>query len=880
MTGLLVRQFRAGPWPTLLLAFTVAVMSLVSTLVPRMTIQLDDRQLAQSLGAVSASQGDVSALWTTWSVAPEGSPDPWAGPREAAEATRMAQPEPLRSLLRPAQFIGSQPVATAWQPPEGSQYFRVTTEMLIDPDLADRAELVDGAWPGLPAADEPFGLALVESFALQAGLKVGDRPGGGDLVVSAIFRPLDETDTRWEHSPYGVRYAEATNPDRGTELLGGVFLSPELAAGDPSGRLQSPFSYDVFYGLDSQAVGSRGIDAGQLGAQLTGMLAKRYPPVPADDAAPSEDNAPIEFHSDLSALLTTVQEARATTHTLIAVSAIGPLGVGLALVVLCAQLVLYRRRSATTLLAARGMSPVQLRTLLAVEGVAVGVPAALVGQVAAHAAVPGPVRWWALPITIIVALLPSAALALAAPGESQRDRRDAGSARGRWMVASEVLLALAGAGATWRLLTTRAAQASGLDVLGAASPVLLTLLACLLVLRIYPAPLRLLVTTFRRGRGFTGFMGSARALREPAGGIVPVVTIVLGTTISITSAALLGTISVGTERAVWASNGSTLHVSGPRMTDEVADDLRAIDGVDAVALVSQASDNSALRIGDREVRVRVWLSGAELSGAYAASRDGSPLPGDVFGSASPVPVVLGGVDTPSSGTGTIAGLGDVRVVGHLDVLPGVTDGSAWAFVARQNWPENQRGNATTALIAVDGGADVAQVSADVASVLPLAHITSTGAELDALRDSPTVAGLSSMFVVFTVVTGALMVLAIFTAQVMTADDRRSAAAVLRTLGLSGRQLRALTAWELGPVVVVALLLGVGVGVGIAALMLAGVDFRALTGGTLDPALHLDPLWVGGVTAGLLAASVVAVGVSSWLAGRTNIAEELRHGEER
>jgi len=143
-----------------------------------------------------------------------------------------------------------------------------------------------------------------------------------------------------------------------------------------------------------------------------------------------------------------------------------------------------------------------------------------------------------------------------------------------------------------------------------------------------------------------------------------------------------------------------------------------------------------------------------------------------------------------------------------------------------------------------------------------------------------VAGLSRIFVTLTAVTALLMMLAIGTSQIMTADDRRSAAAVLRTLGLRPGQLRALTAWELGPVVVVALALGVAVGIGIAALMLATVDFRSLTGGSLDPALYLDPLWVGGVGAGLLLAAAAAVTGSSWLAGRTNIAQELRLGEER
>ncbi len=882
MISLLVRQVRARPWPTLLLALTVSLLSFVAALIPRMSAELDDRQLEHSLADVSAVQGDVSAPWTTYRIAPTGAADPWAGPREATELIRAAQPEPLASLLEPAQFVGRQPVAAAWTPEEGSPYYGVEAQILLDPDLPSHTELLDGAWPVIGADDAPFQVAVVDGFAERAGLRVGDEISAG-FVVTAVFTPVDPGDTRWEHAPYGRGYGEATDADRGLQLLGGIFVAPDLAAGDPSERLQSPFAYDVFFGPNPAAVTTRGVDVGTLSAQLTGFLAKRHSPVVAtdggvDDPATFEDNQPIAFHSDLNALLLRLEARRRTTHTLIGVSAAGPLGVGAALVALGAQLVLHRRRATTALLAARGMAERQLRGLLAAEGLTVGVPAALLGLLGAVALVPGPITWWAWPACIAIGALPAAALAWAAES-GHRGRREIAAGNGRWRLVAEVLIAAAAAGATWRLLTTRGQDSSGIDLLGAAAPVLLALLGCLLALRVYPAPLRLLLAGFKRGRGFTGFMGSARALRDPAGGILPVVTIVLGTTISVLAAALLGTVTVGTERAVWAGNGSTIHVSGPRISEETAQRLRGVEGVEAVSLVRLASDNSALSIGGEEERVRVWVADAHLAEAYAVARDGSPLPPGFFEASSPVPVVLGGAGTPTSGRGTLAGVGDVTVAEHLDVLPGVTEEAAWALVSADNWPGDLP-PARTALVAVSPGADVAALAAEVSGMFPQANVSTVDDELRELRTSPTVAGLSRIFVTLTVVTALLMMLAIVTSQVMTADDRRAAAAVLRTLGLRPGQLRALTAWELGPVVVVALSLGVVVGIGIAALMLATVDFRALTGGSLDPALYLDPLWVGGVGVGLLLAAAAAVTGSSWLAGRTNIAQELRLGEER
>ena len=57
---LLARQLRHRPWPTLLLALTIAVASALATAVPRLSSDLADRQLAQRLAALSAVQGDVS----------------------------------------------------------------------------------------------------------------------------------------------------------------------------------------------------------------------------------------------------------------------------------------------------------------------------------------------------------------------------------------------------------------------------------------------------------------------------------------------------------------------------------------------------------------------------------------------------------------------------------------------------------------------------------------------------------------------------------------------------------------------------------------------------------------------------------------------------
>ena len=62
-------------------------------------------------------------------------------------------------------------------------------------------------------------------------------------------------------------------------------------------------------------------------------------------------------------------------------------------------------------------------------------------------------------------------------------------------------------------------------------------------------------------------------------------------------------------------------------------------------------------------------------------------------------------------------------------------------------------------------------------------------------------------------------------------------------------------------------------------VLSAMDLRALTGGTEQPALVLDPLVVGGVLGGVALLTVLAVLVFTGVSRRADLATELRMGEE-
>ncbi|MFC5043819.1 FtsX-like permease family protein [Ornithinimicrobium kibberense] len=104
-------------------------------------------------------------------------------------------------------------------------------------------------------------------------------------------------------------------------------------------------------------------------------------------------------------------------------------------------------------------------------------------------------------------------------------------------------------------------------------------------------------------------------------------------------------------------------------------------------------------------------------------------------------------------------------------------------------------------------------------------------------------------------------------------------AVLRTLGLRPGQTRALAAWELGPVLATSLVVGAVLGLVVPWVLVRAVDLTGLTGGRSQPPLAVDPLVVGAVLAAVALTVLTAVTVSAWLAGRTNLAQALRVGED-
>ncbi|MDO5678643.1 MAG: hypothetical protein Q4G35_14195, partial [Propionibacteriaceae bacterium] len=269
MIRLVWRQFAANPWPAILLVFTTALLAALAVATPRLIADLDDRQLGEKLASLSALQGDVSGTWAREVTSPDGNLDGgiWPGYEAAANNILQAQPEPLRTLLKPAQFLATAPNGPIrFVPPQESGYHLATINVYVDRYLPQHAGLTDGAWPQLQSADpgdtSPAEVAIVDKLAERMGWTPGSLISPR-LVVSGVFRPTDPDDTRWQHVFYGRQYGEKADPNLGVELIAGAFLAANnagLLAPLPDEHYQGATDYALWFGLDADAVAASGTD--------------------------------------------------------------------------------------------------------------------------------------------------------------------------------------------------------------------------------------------------------------------------------------------------------------------------------------------------------------------------------------------------------------------------------------------------------------------------------------------------------------------------------------------------------------------------------------------------------------------------------------------
>ncbi|WP_129789335.1 FtsX-like permease family protein [Promicromonospora panici] len=846
----------------------------------------------------------------------------WAPFLANLDTVRAETPEPLRSTMGAPRFHVTSTDEAYTDPTPGSRLSQAKVFLRAATDVAEHGELVEGRWPeatpgpvfaddgmGSPTRPEepapPVEVAVSRVVADRYGWELGgryDTLGGAGivalaeryetLVVTGIFETGDPNADYWLHHGLAARPSIILTPNGGLIGTAAVYVDPAMITPLTLGMAETRVWYPVSTG------GVTAAEVPTLLSQINGQSAKTF----LVEAAPG-DPSPIQLRpsSRLGEILERLLAQRTGVDAIVAVLAVGPLGATVAVLALGARLVVDRRRTALALLRARGASGTQLRLLMGGEGLVVGLGSAAAGFAAGLAVSAGfgldaPVTVSQVALALAAGLAPAAALALAtSPAGLRPTRADlAPRSRSRVRRILEVLVVASAALATWLLLSRGVVAGSGagtgVDPLVAAAPLLVSLALTLLAVRAYPWLTLAVERALAPRRDLVPFLGAARATRDPAGGPVPAVALVLAVAIAATSAVLYSTVSGGIVREAWRATGADLRISGPLVDAPAAEKITALDGVEAVSPVAAVGDG-VLREQSTSRRTEVYT--ADAAALATAQEDVAGAPATLRGLAGPggpegaVPVILTraaagpgvGVGSPGGTLVTSEGSVPVHVVDVVDELPGLPAGRALVLADADRLAESAGDNsyARLALVGLADDADRAAVTAEISRLLPTAVVEDPDQEADAMLAAPVSGGLVIAFVLAVALAGLLCAAAVVMTLMLAAPARARLLAVLQTLGLSSRQGRGLVGWEIGPWAVVALVVGAVLGVAVPSLVLAAVDVTALTGGITQPDPQYDPLLLGAGAAGFVAVVLAAVGIAAALSRRGEVAAQLRMG---
>ncbi len=896
---LFTRHLTASWGASVLVAAIVAFIVAIAALAPRFLATITTQELQAQVDAVAPSARDLSAtgVGTPLTVLPPEVPPEadeqqivdalaeWHEltvaeiyePMDAAlERLRAEQPPELGEAVGRADYYSrSEAFATNPETPERDAPLMLT-RLATDPRIQERVQIVEGDFPERLRYDTltlPVELMLSVETAAELRWGVGevrDR-AGVPVMLSGTFVALDPSADYWRYAPSVLEPQIFDDGNSTPQVTGVAYLNPLTTLLGGAGQRTTVW-YPVQVGVLSFA------DANVLAPALRSFTDQPHLLPSPDDRRPGLS---LSFASELEPALDGVIDRAATTTALLALLASGPLGVALAVLALGARAVIERRRPALSLAAARGASGFQLRGAMALEGLLLGVPPALAAAALAAVLIPAPVS---VPDVLVPALLGLApALIFAAvtvPSGLRPVRHDLGSpvaGRRRWILeALVVLLAVV----ALVLLLRRGLTTSGavIDPLLAATPLLLSLAACVLVLRLYPLPLRLLAARARRGRGVSAFLGSARATRERALALEAVLALLVAVAVGVFSGVLLSTVDRGIQEGALAAVGADMRASGPVFAPDAVAAARALDGVEAVSGIDVAAP-ADFRIDDVRSTLQLLVVDSATLTAFRSLPDGLAATRD-----DAVPIVVSqdvAADLSSDAELTIDGE-RVVIVGTDALEAGFGVRGSWALVDREFAPKLTGNDYLPRLLLVDTvpGADDDAIAAALVEIGgPATTVTSLAAAVDDARTTPATAGLRVALLVAVAVALVLAGLAVVLSAAIAAASRQRVVGLLRTLGATQRQLRSVVVWEFVPPIAAAGIAGTLLGLGLPWIVTVAVDLTPFTGGSRQPVPAGDPFVIAGVLGAVLLAVFIAVAVAIAVARRTNPTTTLRIGAD-
>lgn len=776
---------------------------------------------------------------------------------------------------------------------------RPVTELVtaLDPLFEQRVRFVEGAMPVYRDDDPVLEFALAASSAEAMQWSIGETrrivfdERVLDVTLAGTFEALDPADPAWAHTINALRPSIIQVPLGLPINLGLAFLSPDALP--RAATLPDLATTEVWYPLEPDAVTADRVPDLVPALRLFAATTQFFSVEPAEGFYPDG----LSFESSAALTLERATERTDAVAAIGALVASGPLAVAVVVLALSARMVALRRRSSLLLAQARGASPTLLGALLAAEGLVIGgVGAAAGGAAGAWLGASGTGGDPGAVVAVVPAItVVTLAVALPVLGLSllrRRTRADGTSVSvvvARWRLGAE--LALVGlTGAVVALLLTREPSAEGppggIDPLLTSLPLLLAGVGSIAALRILPAVLALVGRGSPRTRGLVSMLGPARAQRDPATRVAPVLAVVVGVAIAVFAVSFLITVERGIETAARTVVGADMRVTAGYINDEQVGRMAEVAGVEALAPV-YADEMSDAQLPDGPLPVMVYvIDVAELAAVQDDPDSAIPLPDGLLagvGADGSVPVIASQklVDLVGSETLEVEG----EPVEILAAAPSDTPlGSTQTWIAVDRSVAGELVSTTVspavALIALDPGADERAVADAMRDILgPRSTATTPGIVEAERRADPALAGIQAALVAVIALVALYLTLAVAMTLVLGATARGRLLALLGALGFRRSRESSLVIWEIAPAVVLALPLGVLVGIWLPFLVVDQIDLTGFVGGGAPPVVRLGGGAPALVAALFLLVTALAVAAAALIARRVTAARTLRTIDE-
>jgi putative ABC transport system permease protein len=924
-------RLRTAPGTALALALLVAVTAFLAAALPRSVDRYGDTGLRQAVESAGAGRTVVQ-----FNAPPDyGAPAPErdAGLRGAAlekdhagilRATGRSLPLDRAQSASGVRSTEPQEMAEPWLPrPDG---LPPRLDVVAQSGLAEHSRLAAGRLPRAPgdvtARTPRVEGAVSTDTARRLNIEVGSVlrfPGVQrdplEIRITGIVEPRDPRGSYWSVAPL-MRTPVLTvlygDPELRQYWKGALLLPPD-AAPALLGTATEPHRYwnlapavDDLHGHDVPRLRTA-VAATESGPTLQRVREATSPLVSAT--------------SDLDEVLAHYERLRTAIGPLVAVAAFGTGTVAAVVLLMAGGLAAGRRRAELTLLRARGGSLAGLGGRLLAETAVVALPAAALGLAAACLAVPGARLPYAVAAAGGVALLGCLALPLRAVAAHRAvgvhtAREDVTAARPsrRRTVAELTLLTLA-VGAVVALRTRGTSDGSGAtgDQLVSLAPVLVAVIAALVLVRLYPLPLRGLARPARRLRGAVGPLSLARAGRGSGSSVLPLLALLTALTTAAFGGSVLSGVADARDRTALITVGAdarveSLHVLPPDLADRVrrtagVDDVtvagisyyaRPQDGRDAVPVAAvdpapYAAHTRRTGIGafDATVLRTEAASGAGGTEAPAAADPaGAPASGDGGAEAAgPLPAVASPKVAERLGTRPFpirmedGSTVTLRITQVRERTPAVA-GDHFLVVDRAGL--SARAARPTALLVTGDDLDGAALRRTVGDTAP---VQVRADERATYVDSPLQAGAERVYATAVAAGAGYAVLALLLTLVRAAPERSALLARLRTMGLTRAQGRRLLVLESLPQALLAAVGGTLTAWATVRLLAPGIDLTtmAVPGTVSSPAraaLRTDPVSLL-VPALVVVALTLGIAVGqAWWTGRRSSVRELRAGDAR